>query len=614
MLADSFGNECERIQVPQRLAVRLETMLAATDLDHHRAAVRDGALYAIGTLATWAGWLLAVRALWLSARAFGRGRKRAHEESHAALIGTAIAASLLLLAGFALLPASQGSAGIRLPLVWFVMPFAAWCGLLLAAFSAWSTARAVGAIGVEERRGRWVAAAFGAVLAAAFLGYQALAGSKVEMLRGSIPLSPAVIAACVLAGLAAVLVMAGVERAVGARGLAKAAAAHLALVAGSAIFGLPFAWLLVTSFKEDRDMSSPHGIIWVPRVQQTVPYLDPDDPIYETEFEGGLVQGSVLERYPDGSSKIDILTPRALRGRTALAKPPLKQVPKEVPIVQGSLDGQDVTGRVVAEHGDGRRTVEVLSPEALAGRQFTAGSEDFEPVRKVGLRWQNYPDALDYLPPETLRGLVYLKNTLILVVLGVVGTLLSSSVVAYAFARLRFPGRNVLFLVLLSTMMLPAAVTMLPQFLIFRWLGWIDSLYPLWVPAFFGSAFNIFLLRQFFLSVPMELEDAAKIDGCSYLRSFWQVMLPQVKPALAVVAIWTFVAAWNNFMGPLVYVNSPEYMPISYAVQLYQGERGGEPGLLMAFATMSMLPVLALFFFAQKYFIEGVTLTGLGGR
>ncbi|MEJ5171397.1 MAG: carbohydrate ABC transporter permease, partial [Fimbriimonadales bacterium] len=201
-----------------------------------------------------------------------------------------------------------------------------------------------------------------------------------------------------------------------------------------------------------------------------------------------------------------------------------------------------------------------------------------------------------------------------LVVMGLLGTLLSSALVAYGFARLRWPGKGPLFTVMLSTMMLPGAVTLLPSFLIFRSLGWIDTLYPMWVPAFFASAFNVFLLRQFFLNIPMELEDAAKIDGCSYLRTFWQVMLPQVKPALAVIAIWTFMGAWNNFMGPLIYVSSPENMPIAYAVQLFQSDRGGEPGLIMAFATMAMLPVLLVFFLAQKYFIEGVQLTGLGGR
>jgi len=258
--------------------------------------------------------------------------------------------------------------------------------------------------------------------------------------------------------------------------------------------------------------------------------------------------------------------------------------------------------------------MQVLSPASLKGQEHIFSPDEVEPVRHVGLKTDNYPEALSYLPPETNNGLVYLKNTLILVVLGVIGTILSSSIVAYAFSRMKFPGRDLLFAILLSTMMLPGAVTLLPQFLIFRKLGWIDTLLPIWVPAFFASAFNVFLLRQFFKGIPMELEDAAKIDGCSYLKAFWSIMLPQIKPALAVIAIWTFMGAWNNFMQPLIYINSPENMPLSYALQLFQGDRGNEPGLMMAFATLTILPVLGVFFFAQKYFIEGVTLSGLGGR
>ena len=186
--------------------------------------------------------------------------------------------------------------------------------------------------------------------------------------------------------------------------------------------------------------------------------------------------------------------------------------------------------------------------------------------------------------------------------------------VAYAFARINFPGREFMFKLVLSTMMLPGAVTLLPQFLIFRSLGWINTLLPIWVPTFFASAFNIFLLRQFFKSIPGELEDAAKIDGCNHPKILRLVMVPQIKPALAVIAVWTFMGAWNNFMGPLIYLSSPENMPLSYALQLFNGVRVGEPGLLMAFTTLTILPVLALFFFAQKYFVEGVTLSGLGGR
>ena len=185
--------------------------------------------------------------------------------------------------------------------------------------------------------------------------------------------------------------------------------------------------------------------------------------------------------------------------------------------------------------------------------------------------------------------------------------------VAYSFSRLRWPGRDAMFMVLLSTMMLPSAVTMMPVFLIFRSLGWIDSLRALWVPSFFGAAFNIFLLRQFFLGIPNELEDAAKIDGCSYYTIFWRIMLPQVKPALAALTIMSFMGAWNDFRGPLIYISSPEKEPLAYALALYQSSHSTEPAMLMAASTMVMVPVLVLFFFTQRYFIQGITLTGIKG-
>jgi len=228
--------------------------------------------------------------------------------------------------------------------------------------------------------------------------------------------------------------------------------------------------------------------------------------------------------------------------------------------------------------------------------------------------WRNYPDALNFLPAGSLYGLLNVVNTLIIATLSVAGTLLSSSLVAYAFARMRWPGRDFVFGIVLATMMLPDAVTMMPRFLIFRQLHWIDTLLPLWVPSFFSSAFNIFLIRQFFMAIPQELEDAAKIDGCGYFTTWWRVMLPLIKPALAAVAIMTFLGAWKDFLGPLIYISSPDKMPVSYVLQLYNSAHSNDPGLLMAATTLVVLPVVLLFFFTQRYFIEGVTLTGLGGR
>lgn len=504
--------------------------------------------------------------------------------------------------------------GWQLPIVWFVMPWTAWLSTVSVTVVLARLAQTILSLTIEERTARIKSATAWALVG--MLGFFLFkrAGDSVEILRGAIPIKPTTGAFIILLAAACIFAMVLSSRAVLARKRSKAVATHVALVVGSVIFGVPFLWLLVTSFKEDRDMVSTEGLVWVPRVSQTALYMDEENPLIEATFDGRTVYGYITEKFSDGSAKIEIDRPGVLRGWTVKASTPLKKVPKDVPLMTFQQDGKEAIGMVIKELNDTTRRIKITSPSDLAGQIVEKKIAEIEPYRKVGLRLQNYSDALDFLPLETNRGLVYVKNTLILVIFNVLGTVLISSIVAYAFARMRFPGKGLLFALLLSTMMLPGAVTLLPQFLIYRSLGWVDTLLPLWVPAFFGSAFNIFLLRQFFMGVPMELEDAAKIDGCSYLRSFWQVMMPQVKPALTVIAIWTFIGAWNNFMGPLVYISSPEKMPVAYAIQLFQSDRSGEPGLLMAFATMGMLPVLALFFAAQKYFIEGVTLSGLGGR
>lgn len=496
------------------------------------------------------------------------------------------------------------------------MPFAAWAAVVSFVFAAIRAVQAWMALRQLERGSRLLQAFAWLLAAAGFAGFFSSAGDKIEVLKGAITMTPSTALWLVLLGTASVGLMALAGRSASGRGWGRTLVTHTALLAGCAVFGLPFAWLLVTSFKEDKDLITRDGkVVWVPKVSQLVPYNDAQNPLMEGTLDGKTVQGPIVARTADGKLQIDVVKPSSMRGMTLMASPSqVRAVPKMVPVVTGSFGGKRITGMVVEEMEGGSRRVRITRPPELVGVEYVALPKDVEAVRNVGLRVANYPESLEYLPPETNNGLVYLKNTLLLVVLSVIGTILSSALVAYGFSRLRFPGRNLLFTVLLSTMMLPAAVTLLPTFLIFRTLGWIDTLLPIWAPTFFAGAFNVFLLRQFFSTIPMELEDAAKIDGCSYLRTFWQVMLPQIKPALAVIAIWTFMGAWNNFMGPLIYISSPENMPLSYALQMFQSERGSEAGLMMAFATMSMAPVLLLFFFAQKYFIEGVTLSGMGGR
>lgn len=222
--------------------------------------------------------------------------------------------------------------------------------------------------------------------------------------------------------------------------------------------------------------------------------------------------------------------------------------------------------------------------------------------------WSNYSKALTMMPFH-----LYLLNTLKITFFAVIGTAISSSLVAYAFARLKAPGRGVLFILMLATLMLPAEVTMIPRFVIFRSIGWYDTLLPLIIPAFFGNAFYIFLIRQFFLTIPAELEDAAKIDGCSALRTYWQIFMPLSKPVLVTVAVFSFVNYWNDFITPLIYLNSVDKRTLALGLATFQDVWGVDIVSLMAASTAVLIPVLIIFFLAQRYFVQGVVMSGLKG-
>jgi multiple sugar transport system permease protein len=206
----------------------------------------------------------------------------------------------------------------------------------------------------------------------------------------------------------------------------------------------------------------------------------------------------------------------------------------------------------------------------------------------------------------------YFATSLFVVILNIVFSVVSCSLVAFAFSRLTWPGRDTLFAVLLSTMMIPAQVTMIPQFMIFKAMGWYNTLTPLWIGAIFANAFYVFLLRQFMKSIPTDLEDAARIDGCSLFGIYRHIILPLIKPALATIAIFTFLATWNDFMTPLIYLNDERLYTLSLGMFSFRVQVGaGEQAVLMAACTLMLLPVVLIFLFAQRYFIQGVTLTGI---
>jgi multiple sugar transport system permease protein len=224
------------------------------------------------------------------------------------------------------------------------------------------------------------------------------------------------------------------------------------------------------------------------------------------------------------------------------------------------------------------------------------------------LQWANYPKTVTFVP-----FFLYLRNTLIIALSSMVGVVASSSLAAYSLARIHWPGRNILFLMTIATLMLPFQVTLIPVFLVFKNLGWVGDFRPLILPQFFGYAFYIFLLRQFFSGIPMELSEAARIDGANEWRTFWSVILPLAKPALATVAVFQFIRSWTDYLNPLIYLNDQNLYTLQLGLQQYSSQYGREWGLLMAAAVLISLPPIIIFFLTQRTFVQGVTLTGIKG-
>jgi multiple sugar transport system permease protein len=303
----------------------------------------------------------------------------------------------------------------------------------------------------------------------------------------------------------------------------------------------------------------------------------------------------------------------SLKTEASVHEYPPRLIPSEAVLVE--RDGQ--TFRAADWRAANGRTHRVLlideSPDGYViesdGLLFTVPRGEVQVAREVNARWENYPEAWTSRPFTR-----YTINSVIITLSCIFGQVLSASLVAFGFARLRFPGRGPLFLVVLSTLMLPSQVTMMPQYLIFRSFGWIDTFLPLIVPSFLGGgAFFIFLFRQFFMTLPRELDESARLDGASWFRVYWSILMPLSRPIIATVAVFAFIAHWNEFMGPLIYLNSSENMTLALGLRVFQGAYGTYLHLLMAAATVALLPILVIFFAAQRYFVKSIVLTGLKG-
>jgi multiple sugar transport system permease protein len=329
------------------------------------------------------------------------------------------------------------------------------------------------------------------------------------------------------------------------------AIAIVILTLGGLLVMLPLVWLISGSLKTN-DASTAFPPQWIPMDTQKVNIDKKDYFLYWIPYEGKQVEWAMLKKRP---------------GEKAIFMNPA-----------------DTTQQIELPLADTKKSM------------------------VINLHWENYPKALTMVP-----FLKYLQNTLLVVFTTTVGVLLSCVLVAYGFSRFRAPAMDIFFLLLLSTIMLPAQVTLIPTFIIFQKLGWYDTLLPLIIPAFFANAWDVFLLRQFFMSIPIEMDEAAIIDGASPLGVLFYILIPQAWPALATVAVFHFLWAWNDFYGALIYLQHQDKWTVALGLQSFNALYSRNTVYLMAASTVTMLPCLLLFFIAQKLFIQGVVVSGVKG-
>jgi multiple sugar transport system permease protein len=305
----------------------------------------------------------------------------------------------------------------------------------------------------------------------------------------------------------------------------------------------------------------------------------------------------------------------ALKDRNQLRASPPPLIPWETrtaevdgklePLFEVTLDGETRVMALVKNQPQGKGLF--VDPEN-PGEPIALVIADQVALRDIEIHWENFPEALTSVPFDR-----YLINTLIVTFVGMLGMLFSCSLVAYGFSRFRARWLNILFLLLLSTIMLPPQVTLIPVYILFQRLGWVDTLLPLIVPQFFANAYDVFLLRQFFMTIPLELDDAAHIDGASPFQILFHVILPQARPALVAVGIFHFLYAWNDFYEPLIFLHSRENWTVAVGLQTFDAIYSVNTHLIMAASVVMILPPIILFFFSQKIFTQGVVISGIKG-
>lgn len=336
---------------------------------------------------------------------------------------------------------------------------------------------------------------------------------------------------------------------------------HALIIFVGLFFVVPFMWMVLTAFKSEEDVfhTPPR---WLPYDNVRVEVNGEQLPIYTVKTETGLRELAMIK------------------------------------IIEGI-----------------GTFVDPGNPDQILEYKLQQGAERIaEPIMEVSFSWRNFPDAMNRgsRPSVGASFWKYLRNSLIIAFFSIIGTLVSNTPVAYAFSRLKFPGRDILFIIVLATMMLPFQVTMIPVYLFFNdFLGWGDTFLPLIIPTFFANAYDVFLLRQFFRTIPEEMCDAARVDGASEWQILTRIVLPLSVPVLATVTVFTFLWAWNDFTGPLLFLHSPRNFTMALGLQDFRGQHTMVWNQMMAAATIFTIPIVIAFFFAQKTFIQGIKLTGL---
>ena len=325
----------------------------------------------------------------------------------------------------------------------------------------------------------------------------------------------------------------------------------LILASGSILILIPFLYMITTSLKDPAQIRS-DSMSMIPRKPKTAEVLGKDEPLYQVTLDGQIQELALIRKMPEGMGQF----------------------------------------------------VDPAHPDIIQELRIA----DQEQLYRLDIHWENYPEAITAMPFWR-----YLGNTLIVTFVGMFGMLFSCSLVAYGFSRFRARWLNLLFLLLLSTIMLPSQVRLIPVYILFNKLGWVNSLLPLIIPQFFANAYDVFLLRQFFMTIPLELDDAAKIDGANPLQILMYIILPQARPALVSVGIFHFLYAWNDFYEPLIFLHTRENWTLAVGLQTFDAIYTINTHLIMAVSVLMIVPPILLFFFSQKIFTQGVVFSGIKG-